>query len=87
MTQHLPCGAEVEVHISESTPMLELKRQLQEATGVPIQHQVVMLSAINQLVMGDDRVPQMGFASCGTASSLYFPLLGAGSSSLVAQRQ
>jgi hypothetical protein len=35
--------------------MLEVKRQLYLATGVPVKEQHVMLSAINQLVMGDKR--------------------------------
>ncbi|KAF6256916.1 hypothetical protein COO60DRAFT_1640361 [Scenedesmus sp. NREL 46B-D3] len=66
----LPCGNEVTLELSADTPLLEVKRQLQLATGVPLQHQHVMLSGINQLVMGDKRT--MKFAHCGTASSIYF---------------
>jgi hypothetical protein len=51
----LPCGKSVTIDIEETTPILEVKRQLLLATGVPIEHQKVMLSAINQLVMGDKR--------------------------------
>ncbi len=55
LTQGLPCGAEVTINIATDTPLLEVKRQLQLATGIPIQHQKVMLSAINQIVAGDKR--------------------------------
>eukprot|EP00882_Tetradesmus_deserticola_P012410 GHRQ01013152.1.p2 GENE.GHRQ01013152.1~~GHRQ01013152.1.p2 ORF type:complete len:165 (+),score=96.81 GHRQ01013152.1:619-1113(+) len=70
LAQGLPCGDEVTLDLAENTPLLEVKRQLQLATGVPLQHQHVMLSGINQLVMGDKRT--MKFAHCGTASSIYF---------------
>ena len=33
-----------------------------------------MLSAINQLVLGDRRTP-LGYSSCGTASGLQFVLM------------
>lgn len=49
------CGSEVTITIATNTPLLEVKRQLQLATGVPMQHQKVVLSAINQIVMGDKR--------------------------------
>jgi hypothetical protein len=55
LPQGLPCGDEVTLDLSADTPLLEVKRQLQLATGVPLQHQHVMLSGINQLVMGDKR--------------------------------
>jgi hypothetical protein len=58
LPQGLPCGREVTLDLAADTPLLEVKRQLQLATGVPLQHQHVMLSGINQLVMGDKR--------CGT---------------------
>eukprot|EP00879_Flechtneria_rotunda_P005795 GHRR01006098.1.p1 GENE.GHRR01006098.1~~GHRR01006098.1.p1 ORF type:complete len:165 (+),score=57.87 GHRR01006098.1:273-767(+) len=70
LPQGLPCGPEVTLDIEADTPLLEVKRQLQLATGMPIEHQKVMLSAINQIVLGDKRT--MKFAHCGTASSLYF---------------
>jgi hypothetical protein len=55
LPQGLPCGNEVTLDLSADTPLLEVKRQLQLATGVPLQQQHVMLSGINQLVMGDKR--------------------------------
>uniref|UniRef100_A0A383VZG5 Ubiquitin-like domain-containing protein n=1 Tax=Tetradesmus obliquus TaxID=3088 RepID=A0A383VZG5_TETOB len=70
LPQGLPCGSEVTVDLQPDTPLLEVKRQLALATGVPMRQQHVMLSGINQLVMGDKRT--MKFAHCGTASSIYF---------------
>lgn len=49
--------------------MLHLRRQLEERTGIPMQHQKLMLSSINQLVLGDKRLP-IKYAHCGTANSL-----------------
>lgn len=37
----LPCGPAVTIDIETSTPLLEVKRQLQLATGIPIEHQKV----------------------------------------------
>lgn len=51
----LPCGSEVTLDLEPDSPLLEVKRQLQLATGLPVEHQKVMLSGINQLVMGDKR--------------------------------
>lgn len=69
MTGHLPCGGEVMVDLEESSTVLDLKRQLQAATGVPLQEQKVMLSGIGQLAMGDKRT-NIKFGSCGTANSI-----------------
>lgn len=33
----------------------EIKQKLEAATGVPAQHQKIMLSGISQIVMGDKR--------------------------------
>lgn len=75
LPQGLACGQQVTVDIDEDTPLLEVKRQLALATGVPVQAQHLMLSAINRLVMGDKRVQK--FSHVGTASSLHFVLVGA----------
>ncbi len=51
----LPCGSEVDLDLEAETPLLEVKRLLLGVTGIPIEHQHIMLSAIDQLVMGDKR--------------------------------
>lgn len=38
-----------------SVRLQEIKQKLEAATGVPALHQKVMLSGINQIVMGDKR--------------------------------
>lgn len=78
LPQGLACGPEVTIDIGEDTPLLEVKRQLALATGVPIEAQHLMLAAIDKLVMGDKRVQK--FAHVGTASSLHFVLAGAAGS-------
>lgn len=55
MTNHLPCGSHVTIDIEEDASKDEIKMKLAEATGVPVEHQKVMLSGINQIVMGDKR--------------------------------
>lgn len=42
---------------------------------MPIEHIKVVLSAIDQLVMGDKR--RLRFASCGSASNIYFAVAAA----------
>jgi ribosomal protein L23 len=55
MTPHLPCGPEVTIDIESNATKDEIKQKLAAATGVPVEHQKVMLSGINQIVMGDKR--------------------------------
>lgn len=55
MTTHLQCGDSVSINITPNTPMAEIKAQLEAQTGVPAKDQKIMLSGINQLVMGDKR--------------------------------
>jgi hypothetical protein len=55
MTSHLPCGGEVTIDIEKDASKEEIKAKLEVATGVPVEHQKVMLSGINQIVMGDKR--------------------------------
>jgi hypothetical protein len=43
--------------------------KLSEKTGVPFEHVKVMLSGINQIVMGDKRT-NIGYSSCGYANSV-----------------
>ena len=55
MTAHLPCGPEVTIDLEANATKDEIKQKLAAATGVPVEHQKVMLSGINQIVMGDKR--------------------------------
>ena len=55
MTNHLACGPEVTIDIEPSASKDEIKAKLEAATGVPAAQQKVMLSGINQIVMGDKR--------------------------------
>ena len=55
MTAHLPCGPEVTIDIDANASKDEIKQKLAPVTGVPAEHQKVMLSGINQIVMGDKR--------------------------------
>ena len=55
MTNHLPCGSEVTIDLEPNATKNEIKRKLEVATGVPVEHQKVMLSGINQITMGDKR--------------------------------
>ncbi|GBF87720.1 hypothetical protein Rsub_00431 [Raphidocelis subcapitata] len=68
-------GQRVGVDVEAGTALLEIKRQLALKTGVPIQHIKVLLSGINQIVMGDKR--QMRFSYCGSASNVYFAVAAA----------
>ena len=69
MTNHLPCGSEVTIDIEPSASKNEIKYKLAEATGVPIEHQKVMLSGINEIVMGDKRT-NIAYTTCGTANGV-----------------
>ncbi|KAL4425755.1 hypothetical protein ABPG75_009771 [Micractinium tetrahymenae] len=72
ITNHLPCGQEVTIDLEPSATKQasdEIKRKLEAATGVPALHQKVMLSGINQIVMGDKRT-NVGFCSCGSANGV-----------------
>lgn len=69
MTQHLDCGSEVTIDIAENASKDEIKMKLSEKTGVPFEHIKVMLSGINQIVMGDKRT-NIGYSTCGYANSV-----------------
>lgn len=69
MTQHLDCGSEVTIDIDENASKDEIKMKLSEKTGVPFEHVKVMLSGINQIVMGDKRT-NVGYSTCGYANSV-----------------
>ena len=69
MTQHLECGSEVTIDIDENASKDEIKMKLSEKTGVPFEHIKVMLSGINQIVMGDKRT-NIGYSTCGYANSV-----------------
>ena len=55
MTNHLPCGSEVQVDIDRSDTLREVKDKLEKATGVPVRSQKVLLSGIGEIAMGDKR--------------------------------
>lgn len=55
LTDHLPCGSEVTIDINPDARKAEIKAKLEAATGVPAAAQRVLLSGINQIVMGDKR--------------------------------
>eukprot|EP00887_Chlorella_sp_A99_P000966 scaffold5.g966.t1 len=69
LTNHLPCGQEVAIDIEPGASKDEIKAKLEAATGVPAQHQKVMLSGIDQIVMGDKRT-NIGFSACGSANGV-----------------
>eukprot|EP00983_Pelagomonas_calceolata_P014032 449416-Pelagomonas_calceolata.AAC.3 len=49
------CGPTVSIDLEPDTPMYEVKLQLQEATGIPVEAQKVMLAGIGDMVLGDKR--------------------------------
>ena len=55
MTNHLPCGSSVEIDIEADEPMSSIKQKLEQATGVPVEFQKVVLGSISELYMGDRR--------------------------------
>ncbi len=55
MTNHLPCGPEVTIDMTADTTKEEIKQKLVVATGVPVEHQKIMMSGITQICMGDKR--------------------------------
>lgn len=67
MTNHLPCGREVTVEFDDDTPKIEVMRRLEVATGIPVQHQKLMLANLTQPMLGDKRLP-MSFGSVGSCS-------------------
>ena len=46
----------------------EIKKKLEEATGVPVGEQKVMLAGLDELMMGDKRT-NIKFGKCGTSST------------------
>merc|ERR1712224_849534 len=50
MTNHLACGSEVEIDIEPEESMLSIKKKLEEATGVPVGEQKVMLAGLDELI-------------------------------------
>lgn len=62
------CGSQLVID-ARPDDMLQLRRQLEARTGIPMEHQKLMLSSVKQLVLGDKRLP-ITYAHCGTANSL-----------------
>lgn len=50
-----PTTAHYRAHSIPLPPMPQIRAKLEAVTGVPAEHQKVMLSGINQIVMGDKR--------------------------------
>lgn len=69
LTSHLPCGSEVTIDIESNATKEEIKQKLAPVTGVPIEHIKVMMSGINQIVMGDKRT-NLGYSACGTTNGV-----------------
>ncbi|KAL6778776.1 hypothetical protein ACKKBG_A04690 [Auxenochlorella protothecoides x Auxenochlorella symbiontica] len=69
ITPHLACGNEVTIDLEPTATKDEIKLKLVDATGVPFEHQKVLLSGINQIALGDKRT-NIGFASCGSANGV-----------------
>ena len=68
MTNHLPCGSQVEIDLEPEESMLSIKKKLEEATGVPVVEQKVMLAGLDELMMGDKRT-NIKFGKCGTSNT------------------
>ena len=64
MTSHLPCGMEATIDIEEDDPTPVIKKKLFKVTGVPPEHQRLLLGGVNQLMMGDKRT-SIRFGTCG----------------------
>ena len=64
MTSHLPCGMEATIDIEEDDPTPVIKKKLFKVTGVPPEHQRLLLGGVNQLMMGDKRT-SVRFGTCG----------------------
>jgi len=58
----------VEIDIEPEESMLSIKKKLEEATGVPVGEQKVMLAGLDELMMGDKRT-NIKFGKCGTSST------------------
>lgn len=55
LTNHLACGQEVTIDLDPAASKADIRARLEAVTGVPAQHQKLLLSGINQIVMGDKR--------------------------------
>merc|ERR1712224_512371 len=56
------------IDIEPEESMLSIKKKLEEATGVPVGEQKVMLAGLDELMMGDKRT-NIKFGKCGTSST------------------
>ncbi|KAF5835884.1 hypothetical protein DUNSADRAFT_6697 [Dunaliella salina] len=71
----ITCGPTVNVELEPDTPMYEVKLQLQEATGIPVDAQKVMLAGIGDMVLGDKRT-NIGYTYCGSTSNFGLATMG-----------
>ena len=55
MTDHLPCGSEVQIDVDPADTLRQVKEKLESATGVPKRSQKVFLAGIGEIMMGDKR--------------------------------
>ena len=54
-TNHLSCGQEVTIDIGPDASCSEIKQKLVPVTGVPVEHQKVLISGANQIILADKR--------------------------------
>ncbi|KAK9830083.1 hypothetical protein WJX72_009683 [[Myrmecia] bisecta] len=79
ITDHLACGQEVTIDIEPEAGKDEVKHKLEAVTGVPAEHQKVMLAGIGQLVMADKRT-NIQFGSCGQTGGMQLAVMSTGKS-------
>ncbi|KAK9816396.1 hypothetical protein WJX74_006607 [Apatococcus lobatus] len=67
--------SEVTIDIEETASKAEVKQKLVSATGIPVEHQKVVLSGIGQLAVADKR-SNIGFSSCGSTNGVGLAVAG-----------
>ena len=55
---------QVTIDVAEDDPITEIKKKLAKVTGVPPEHQRILLGGISQMCMGDKRT-SIRFGTCG----------------------
>ena len=55
LTNHLSCGTSVTVDIEEDMPAREIKKLLEQKTGVPMEFQKLIMGGVAEMYMGDTR--------------------------------
>jgi len=75
MTNHLPCGSEVEIDIDVHAKKHDIMAALYEATSVPPEHQVIRLGGLDSIFMGDKRT-NIKFSRCGCVDNVILATKG-----------